>query len=131
MNTLALILKKLRESKNMTQAELAKKADIASGTVGEIEAGNNKSTVKTLNKIAIALELTPEEKNELDSAFLGRKILTEPKLTKRERLQKDEFMKQATLMFNDETISEEDKEKLLASLQEAFYTAKLLNKKDK
>lgn len=131
MENLSVVLKKLRENKNFTIEELAKKAGLGKGTVGDIETGKSKSTVKTLNKIAIALELTPEEKNELDSAFLGRKILTEPKLTKRERLQKDEFMKQATLMFNDETISEDDKEKLLASLQEAFYTAKLLNKKDK
>ena len=131
MENLSVVLKKLRENKSFTIEELAKKAGLGKGTVGDIETGKSKSTVKTLNKIAIALELTPEEKNELDSAFLGRKILTEPKLTKRERLQKDEFMKQATLMFNDETISEEDKEKLLASLQEAFYIAKLLNKKDK
>lgn len=72
MNTLGLIIKKFREEKGYTQAELAKKANIGSGTLGDIESGRNKSTIKTINKIADALELTEMKKDELDLAFLGR-----------------------------------------------------------
>ena len=74
MNILGIVVKKLREEKGYTQLELAKKANIGSGTLGDIESGRNKSTVKTLNKIAIALDLNKEEKNKLDEAFLGREI---------------------------------------------------------
>lgn len=74
MNRLGIVVKKLREEKGYTQLELAKKANIGSGTLGDIESGRNKSTVKTLNKIAIALDLNKEEKNKLDEAFLGREI---------------------------------------------------------
>lgn len=80
MNRLAIILKKLREDKGMSQAALAKKAGIASGTIGDIETGKNKSTVKTIDKIAKALELNPQEKIKLDEAFLGRKIQTEDEI---------------------------------------------------
>lgn len=52
-------------------------------------------------------------------------------LSKKERLQYEDFMSEATLFFNDETIAQEDKEKLIASLQEVFFTAKLLNKNNK
>lgn len=75
MNILGITIKKLREEKGYTQLELAKKANIGSGTLGDIESGRNKSTVKTINKIAKALELTTQEKNRLDNAFMGRKIL--------------------------------------------------------
>lgn len=129
MEKLSIVLKRLREEKNFTIEELAKRAGIGKGTVGDIETGKSKSTVKTLNKIAIALDLNSQEKNKLDSAFLGREVSNEIKPTKREKIQKEEFLNQATLMFNDESISEEDKAKLLEALQEAFYTAKIMNKK--
>ncbi|MGL4901992.1 MAG: LexA family protein, partial [Cetobacterium sp.] len=77
MNILGIVVKKLREEKGYTQLELAKKANIGSGTLGDIESGRNKSTVKTLNKIAEALNLNKEEKNKLDEAFLGREIKKE------------------------------------------------------
>lgn len=75
MNILGITIKKLREEKGYTQLELAKEANIGSGTLGDIESGRNKSTVKTIDKIAKALKLTTEEKNRLDNAFMGRKIL--------------------------------------------------------
>ncbi|MGL5122809.1 MAG: helix-turn-helix domain-containing protein, partial [Fusobacteriaceae bacterium] len=88
--------------------------------------------------ISKALNLTIEEKNLLDSSFLGRTVAgnNDPSssnlnLNKREKLQYDDFMSSATLMFNDESISDEDKEKLFRSLQEVFFETKLLNKKKK
>lgn len=74
MNTLGIIVKKFREDRGYTQLELAKEANIGSGTLGDIESGRNKSTVKTLDKIAKALKLTKEEKHKLDEAFLGREV---------------------------------------------------------
>lgn len=77
MDTLGIAVKKLREDKGYTQLQLAKKAGIGSGTLGDIETGKNKSTVKTIDKIAKALELNPQEKLKLDEAFLGRRIQKE------------------------------------------------------
>lgn len=81
MNALATTLKSLRENKGMSQAELAKKAGIGSGTLGDIERGSNKSTIKTINKIIVALDLNQEEKDKLLSSFLGRKMSSEHKKT--------------------------------------------------
>lgn len=75
LDTLNITVKKLRESRGMTQIQLAEKARVGSGTIGEIESGKRRCTIKTLDKIAKALELTTEEKNRLDNAFMGRKIL--------------------------------------------------------
>ena len=104
MKSLAITVKQLREEKGFTQAELAKKAGIGSGTLGDIERGTNKSTTKTINKIASALMLNDEEKNTLLSAFLGVKVNknTDPRvkeLNKRERFQFEDFMNDAVLYF--------------------------------
>lgn len=136
MEKLSIVLKKLREDKNLTIEELAKKANVGKGTVGDIETGKSKSTVKTLNKISTALSLDKKEKDRLFSAFLGREVgKTEDErienLTKRERLQYDDFMNDAVLYFQDERVSEEDKQKLFDSLQEAFFAIKLANKRKK
>lgn len=74
MKSLAITLKLLRESRNISMEELANKAGVSKGIIGEIERDKTKSTVKTLNKIALALNLNKEEKNKLDEAFLGREI---------------------------------------------------------
>ena len=46
-------------------------------------------------------------------------------------MQFKEIVKQSSLMFNDENISEEDKQKVLLAIQDAFYDAKQKNKRKK
>lgn len=134
MKSLAITVKQLREEKGFTQAELAKKAGIGSGTLGDIERGTNKSTTKTINKIASALMLNENEKNILLSAFLGMEVNknTDPRvlnLNKKERLQYEDLRNGAILYFQDEKISDEDKQKFINSLQEAFFEIKQANKR--
>ena len=129
MNKLSVIVKKLRENRKMTQLELAEKSSLGSGTIGDIESGKNKARTTTLEKIAKALDLNTDERRELFASTLPQDI--DIKLNKREKVQYDEFMNQATLMFNDESISEEDKEKLFRSLQEVFFETKIANKNKK
>ena len=74
MNDYGILIKKLRESRNMTQLELAQKAEIGNGTIGDIERGARKGKQSTLKKISDALELTGEEREKLDNAFLGKNI---------------------------------------------------------
>ncbi len=132
MEKLSIVLKQLRESKNMTLEELAKKSGVGRGTIGDIETGKNKSTVKTLGKLAAALELNKEEKNKLDSAFLGRKVAeVDPRvleLNKRELSQFEKTMEEASLFFNDETVSEEDKQKMVLAISKLFFESKEMNK---
>lgn len=82
METLAVTLKVLREKRGLSMEQLAEKANVSKGIIGEIERNKTRSSVKTLNKIALALELTQEEKNKLDAAFLGREIGYEKEIKK-------------------------------------------------
>lgn len=133
---LSIVLKQLRESRGLTIMKLAELTGLANGTIGDIETGKSNGSKKSLSKIAEALKLTIEERGVLDSAFLGRDVIgsEDPRvnqLNKKERMQFEDLMKENALFFNDENISEEDKEKLFDALQEAFFTVKVLNKRKK
>ena len=139
MADLSITLKKLREKKGITQQELVKISWVGQGTIGDIERGKiKKSRLETLEKIAKALKLDEEEREELFSVLVPKdisvKILKNPlykELDSRGRMQFKEIVEQSSLMFNDETISEEDKEKVLMAIQSAFFIAKEKNKKKK
>lgn len=133
---LSIVLKQLRESRGLTIMKLAELTGLANGTIGDMETGKSNGSKKSLSKIAEALKLTVEERGILDSAFLGRDVIgsEDPRvnqLNKKERMQFEDLMKENALFFNDENISEEDKEKLFDALQDAFFTVKVLNKRKK
>lgn len=133
MGNLSIVLKQLRESKGMTLEELAKKSGVGRGTIGDIETGKNKSTVKTLSKLSTALGLNREEKDKLDSAFLGRKIVDieaiapEPMaldLDIDEISQYEKVINEAKIFFNDKDVSIEDKQKMVLDINELFFKSK-------
>lgn len=135
MENFALLIKKFREDRGLSQKQLAEKAGVGSGTIGDIERGDRKGKISTLDKISKALNLTKEERDRLDNAFMGRNITfssTDSRvenLNKRERSQYDRTMDEAALFFNDENVSEEDKQKLLMAMNEMFFMSKQINKK--
>jgi len=139
MADLSITLKKLREKKGITQQELVKLSGVGQGTIGDIERGKiKKSRLETLEKIAKALKLDEEEREELFSVLVPKdisiKILKNPlyrQLDSRGKKQFNDIVEQSALMFNDETISAEDKEKVLMAIQDAFFDAKYKNKRKK
>jgi transcriptional regulator with XRE-family HTH domain len=54
-------LKKIRESKGLTQEDLAEKANVAVSTVGRIETGSFNSTISTVAILAKALNIDKKE----------------------------------------------------------------------
>lgn len=72
-------------------------------------------------------EKLPEEIQELEN-------LSHPMyhtLDSRGRMQLNDILKETSLMFNDESISEDDKKKMLDAITDAFYDAKAKNKRKK
>ncbi|HRN71277.1 MAG TPA: helix-turn-helix transcriptional regulator [Candidatus Woesebacteria bacterium] len=62
METIGDKIKKLIKEKNMTQEELARKADIPYTTLLKIISGSVENpTVKTMQKLAMALEVSVDE----------------------------------------------------------------------
>ncbi|HHV17370.1 MAG TPA: transcriptional regulator [Thermoanaerobacterales bacterium] len=66
-------IKKIRCERKITQAQLAKKAGVSTGLIGQIESGKVEPSIKTLEKIAGALSLSPcffvSEDDEISSIF--------------------------------------------------------------
>lgn len=55
-------MKKLRESKGLSQEKLARLSDVANNTIVKMEAGKNQNpTLDTLRKIAKALTISVDE----------------------------------------------------------------------
>lgn len=62
MSNIANNLRKLRESKKVSQEKLARLADVSNNTIIKIEAGKNQNpTLDTLKKIAQILEVSVDE----------------------------------------------------------------------
>ena len=132
MNELAITLKKLRESKNMTIKELSERAKVGNGTIGDIETGRSKSSIKTLEKLSKVMLLNSEERNLLFASVIPNDVSKNlVNFTSKEKTQLEQVMSTAQHFFNDEMVSEEDKKKLSDSLLELFFDSKNKNKRTK
>ena len=126
---LSQVLKKLRLSRGMSIAKLGEISGTGNGTVGNIERGANKTTPETLEKLAKALNLNAEEELELYKSSVPEKISEKiENLTKRDINQYNKTVNEASSFFRNESISEEDKKKMLDVITELFIDAKLKNK---
>ncbi|MBS3937519.1 MAG: helix-turn-helix transcriptional regulator [Peptococcaceae bacterium] len=70
MKTLPQRLKEIRATQGLSQAELAEKAGLSQPFIGAIEAGKKSPTVRTVEKLAVALgvsifELLDKPKKEV------------------------------------------------------------------
>lgn len=62
MSNITKNLRKLRESKGLSQERLARLSDVANNTIVKIEAGKNQNpTLDTLKNIAKALKVSVDE----------------------------------------------------------------------
>lgn len=79
---LAITLKKLRESRNISIMALSEKCGIGNGTIGNIERGTSNGRISTLEKISKALNLNKQEREELFNCVVPEDIkLTKDKLS--------------------------------------------------
>lgn len=133
MEKLAIVLKKLRESRNITIIKLSEMSGVGNGTIGDIERGKSNGSKKSLEKISKALKLTVKEKDELYSAYLGRNVDSSLddrvlQLSKKDLTKYEKAMNEAVLFFNDEAETEEDKQKFMMAINEMFFRSKEINK---
>jgi transcriptional regulator with XRE-family HTH domain len=61
MDGLGARLRELRRARALTQEELAQKACVSPSTIVDIERGKHEPQIRTLRKLAKALETTPDK----------------------------------------------------------------------
>ena len=130
-------LKEKRIENGLTLEEAAKKLGVSKPTLHRYESGviSNIPSDK-IEGFAEIYKTTPAYlmgwEDEKGNSLIGSKKNIDPisQLSKKEKFEYDKFMEDAIYFFNDETVSDEDKKKLLDGLQTAFFTI-LLKKENK
>lgn len=117
---------RLRKINGLTQVELAKKVGITTRALQNYEMGTRTPMIDTLTKIAYALDVEVDELVTDNEHFI---IEAKEKYGSRGKAAAEELVKNANALFAGGEISEEDKKNVMEALQEAYWRAKIKNKK--
>lgn len=120
-------IKNRRKELGLSQEELAEKLGYKSKTsISKIEQDITDLPLSKVAKFAEILKTTPGYILGTDETDAQIQMLPT-----RERLQLEELMQQNAMFFNDETVSDEDKEKFFSALQEAFFEVKFIKQQER
>lgn len=106
----------LRESRNLSQSELAKLMGIHNSYISKIESGTRKVSTSELNKLAAIFDVSTDY-------LLGRKE-NESSTESQENKDLKKFLEDNLdngMTFGDGKVTEEDREKLEIALTQIFY----------
>ena len=116
----------IRKFKGLTQAELAEKIGMTTRAVQNYESGNRIPKAAILEKIAEALGVTTDELASEDDKFI---IEATEQYGSRGKADAMRVIEQASALFAGGDITEEDKTYVMEALQEAYWRAKIKNKR--
>lgn len=130
--TCAERLQEAMELRNMKQIDLINATGIKKSALSQYVSGKILPRQNNIYKLALALNVNEAWLMGYD-VDIKRNSEDEKikKISIKERLQLEELMKQNAMFFNDESVSEEDKEKFFLALQEAFFEVKFLKQQEK
>ena len=119
-------LKKYREEKGLTQAQLSELAGITSRQIQNYEGGKARPRLDAAEKIAKALNITTDE-------LLGNADMlvaqAAEKYGARGAKQAQQLTDELTGLFTGGDLAEEDMELMMKAIQDAYWIAKEKNKK--
>ncbi|AVQ30367.1 helix-turn-helix domain-containing protein [Fusobacterium varium] len=133
------ILKQLRFEKNLSMDELCEKLNklynlkITKSMISRWENGQASPNNTYLSAYAKFFNIDLNYLVGLTDTkrplyFINPELET---LNKRETLQLKELLHQNAMFFNDDSVSDDDKEKFLTALQEAFYEVKFIKQQER
>lgn len=119
-------LKDIRESKNLTQEELANLSGVSARSIQRYESGASRPRVEATEKIAKALNVSVNEILGSDDMLIAQ---AGEKYGARGAKQAQELMNEITGLFAGGEMAEEDMDIMLKAIQDAYWLAKDKNKK--
>lgn len=125
-------LQEAMELRNMKQVDLINATGIKKSALSQYVSGKILPRQNNIYKLAKALNVNEAWLMGYDVDI--KRNSEDEKTTKlpiRERLQLEELMQQNAMFFNDETVSDEDKEKFFSALQEAFFEVKFIKQQER
>ena len=121
--TFAERLKQRRNELGLTQAELAKKAELTLRTIQNYEGGTRKPlNIEMVQRLAVALDTTTEYLTGTSSAVVEA-------YGARSARDVDQIVSEVAALFAGGELSDEQKEGVMAALNRAYWDAKETNKK--
>lgn len=139
-NEFGIFLKKYLEEHEYKLEAFADKVGYSFGLISHYINGRRSPSYKFIKEFFKKFHFSEKEKIEVLDILKKDKLPDEIQelenlrnpmyrsLDSRGRMQYKEIIEQTALMFNDETISDEDKQKVLLAIQGAFFDAKQKNK---
>lgn len=119
-------LKELREKKNLTQEQLAKKSGVSSRMIQRYEYGTSRPRLDAAEKIANALNVTTDELLGNSGMLVAQAA---EKYGARGAKQAEELTAEVTGLFAGGDMAEEDMDVMMKAIQDAYWIAKENNKK--
>ena len=124
--TFAERLKQRRNELGLTQAELAKKAELTLRTIQNYEGGTRKPlNIEMVQRLAVALATTTEYLTGTSSAV----VEAYEKGGARSARDVDQIVSEVAALFAGGELSDEQKEGVMAALNRAYWDSKETNKK--
>ena len=117
---------KLRRMKGLSQSELAVLVGVTCRSIQNYEAGSRYPKKDVLAKIAEALDVEEKKLVSEEEEFI---IEANDKYGSRGQSAAEHLVSNANALFAGGDITEDDKAKVLEAIQEAYWQAKLINKK--
>lgn len=120
------LIAKIRRMRRYTQAELAEKVGVSTRAIQNYEAGTRIPKKDIIAKIADALNVDEKALFSDEDYFL---IEAKEKYGSKGMADAQKLIASASALFAGGDISEEDKANVMEALQEAYWEAKITNKK--
>lgn len=116
----------IRKYKGLTQAGLAQKIGMTTRAIQNYESGNRIPKSAVLEKIAEGLGVTIDDLASEDDKFV---IKATEQYGSRGKVDAQQLIENANALFAGGDITEEDKTYVMEALQEAYWRAKIKNKR--
>ncbi|HEY8361978.1 MAG TPA: helix-turn-helix transcriptional regulator [Tissierellaceae bacterium] len=126
------ILRQLRTEKNLSQKVVADAIGVDRTTYTKYETGKSQPDFTTIQKLAEFYSVSVDYllgRTNIRNPYIPEEYTQKHKVTKRDLMQYEDFIKQAGIFFMNDEVAEEDKEKLFRDISELFWKAKEMNKK--
>jgi transcriptional regulator with XRE-family HTH domain len=122
-------LRSIRKQNNLTLKELSIKSGLSISFISDIENDRRNPSIEKLQDLAKALNVSVSEFFENTSELkIPEDYLEKHKITNKDLKQRDNVLDHAETFMMDDTVDENDKEKLFEIVNRLYWEAKAGNK---
>jgi len=131
MATFSERMRELRKEKGISLEKLAEMMGTTKATLSRYENSKRIPNIEFVKELAKIFNVSVDYllgRTDVRNTFIPDDYTQKYKVTKKDLLQYEDFIKNAGAFFMNDEVAEEDKEKLFKDISELFWKAKEINK---